>query len=262
MKTSNARIAFWDIETSMLLVGTFGLFDQNIPYTSIIQDWFIICASWKLAGEKTIYTSKITDDKKRFKADPTDDYVVVKALYDLVSSVDILVAHNGDNFDWKKFMARVIYHKLPPIKQPILIDTLKVARQSKFTSNKLGNLAKHFGFPDKLPSSSGMWVGATQGDTTEINRMAQYNKGDIPPLEKLYERLKPYMTGHPNMNLFNPRRNAATYTAGDGCPKCGSEHIRKKGVEYSRTAAYQKYQCCGCGAWFQGKKSLKRSDYR
>ncbi len=247
MKNS-ARIGLWDIETSPLIVATFGLFDQNIPYTSIIQDWFIICAAYKILGEKKIHSCKITDDKGRFVKNYTDDYFVVKELHNFVSKVDILIAHNGDNFDWKKFMARVIYHKLPPIKQPILIDTLKIARQSKFTSNKLGNLAKQFGFPDKLPSGMNMWVKASKGEKQAISQMAKYNIGDIPPLEKLYLRLKPYMKGHPNMNMFQDR---------PGCPKCGGNRIRKKGLEYAKTRAYQKYQCCDCGSWFQGALAKK-----
>lgn len=253
MKNSGPRIGFWDIETSPLIVATFGLFDQNIPYTSIIQDWFIICAAWKRLDEKKIRGCKITDNKSRFKKDHTDDYHVVKALYDFVSSVDILIAHNGDNFDWKKFMARVIKHGLPPIKKPILIDTLKVSRESKFTSNKLGNLAKHFGFPDKLPSGMDMWVKATQGDKPAIEKMAKYNKGDIPPLEQLYLKLKPYMKNHPNMNVFQDK---------PGCPRCGGTHIRRKGFEYSKTGKFQKYQCCSCGVWFQGKKVGKVTEFR
>lgn len=252
--SSAARIGLWDIETSPLIAATFGLFDQNIPYTSIIQDWFIICAAFKILGNKTIKSVKITDNKKRFKKDHTDDYHVVKALYDFISSIDILVAHNGDNFDWKKFMARVIYHRLPPIKQPILIDTLKISRQAKFTSNKLGNLAKHFGFPDKLPSGMDMWVKAAQGNEQAIRRMAKYNIGDLPPLESLYLKLRPYMKSHPNLGLFSRERMV--------CKACGSKHIHRKGYRTNNTGVFPSYQCQDCGAWSQGKSAVKRAELR
>lgn len=247
MKTP--RIVFWDIETSPLIGACFGLYEQNIH---LVQDWFIICAAWRVSGEKTIHTTKLTDDKNRFKKDFKDDYHVIKTLYDIISGVDILVAHNGDNFDWKKFEARYIAHKMPPIKKPLLIDTLKYAKQFKFTSNKLDFLSKHFGYVGKLPSNMALWVGAAYGDEKAIRRMSRYNKGDIPPLEAVYNRFKPYIKGHPNMNLFG----------GKGCPKCGSSHIRRKGIEYARTATYQKYQCQDCGAWFQGEKTTTRSRYK
>jgi hypothetical protein len=247
------RVLLYDLETSPIIAAVWGLYDQNIQYDSILQEWFIICASWKWLDEKQIKTASILDNPKLWVEDHTNDYPVVKALYDAISQADVIVAHNNNGFDWKKFMARVVYHKLPPIPSPLMVDTLKEARRFKFTSNKLDDLSTHLGLDRKIELKKGLWLKASQGDAKSIKELARYNKGDIPPLEDLYLRLRPYMTSHPNWNLHSNK---------PCCPKCGGTNYQSRGVQRYGVSMFQRYRCNDCGTWFREKHSLKRARFR
>lgn len=243
------RIVFYDIETSPLIACTWGLWDQTIPTSSILQDTFIICAAWQVHGQSKIYSVSVLDDRPRFKKDHTDDYHVVKALHRLFSTADVIVGHNANQFDWKRFMGRVIYHKLPPLNIPQMVDTLKEARKYGFTSNKLDYLGKHLKVDQKLGKETGLWPKAAQGDKAAIKKMLVYNRGDIPPLVGLYERLRPYMTTHPNFNLFS---NAIC------CPRCESNSFQRRGYRRTAVSMFQRYQCNECLGWFESTAAIKR----
>ena len=239
------KIAKWDIETSPMVVATFGLFDQNISIGSVIHDWFIICASWQWEGQDHINSVKLTDFPKRFKKDFRDDEDVVKAIHNMLMQADIIVAQNGDNFDIKKLCARAIYHKLPPLPYIPSVDTLKEARRTfKFTSNKLDYIGQFLTGEAKMDTPTGLWMKAMSGDREAIGIMSEYCDQDIVLLTKVYEALKPHMKNHPNMNVFS---------GGDyQCPTCQSPNIVRQGLKVTRAGKKQKWQCQACGAWSVG----------
>jgi hypothetical protein len=247
------RVCFYDLETSPIISAVWALYDQNIPYQHVIQDTFVICASWKFQGESKIDSVSMLDDPKRFIKDHTDDYIIIKKLHWVFEQADVIVAHNGNKFDWKRFMARVVYHGLPPIDQPQMVDTLVEARKWKFTSNKLDDLAAHLKLPRKIENEKGLWVKAAQGDVKSIRAMIRYNKGDIPPLEKLYNKLLPYMKSTPNRNLYSDH---------ECCPKCGSLKFQHRGYNYSRVSKFKKYQCKECFGWFTNKTRVKGAEFK
>lgn len=253
MKIKGPKILLWDIETSPLLMASFTRYDLHVPYSMVLQEWFVICAAWKWLDGKKINGVKITDNKKRFDKDYTDDYHVIQKLAEMVGQADILIAHNGDHFDWKKFTARLIYHKLPMPRRPIMIDTLKLSKEHNFTSNKLDDLGTHLSLGNKKSTSLGLWKRAMRGDKKAIKEMFQYNKGDIPPLENLYLKLKPYTKSLPNMNLW---------CRDESCPRCMSKNYLKKGLVRTTTQIYQEYRCKDCYHYFKGKKALVRKDLR
>lgn len=247
------RILLYDIENTPIVAATFGLFDQNISYPWVLREWNLISVAYKWIDKKQIHSISLLDDPKRFAKNPADDYFVVKKLHSIISQADVIVAHNGNNFDWKKFMARVVFHGLPPIKQPKMVDTLKDARKFKFTSNKLDSLGTHLGLGNKLKIDQSLWIGALKGKKKAIQAIVKYNRADIPPLEKLYLRLRPYVDGHPNQALFGN---------GHECPKCGSSKMQKRGYYYTTVSVFQRYQCNDCLGWSRAKHSVKRTNLR
>jgi predicted RNA-binding Zn-ribbon protein involved in translation (DUF1610 family) len=239
---------FWDIETSLMKVGLFSLYGSKyISHDYILQDWNIICACWKFEGSSRVYSAAVTDDEKRFNINSQDDYYVVKKLRDVLENVDILVAHNGDAFDLKKFNARLIYHRLAPLPNILTVDTLKQARKvAKFSSNRLDYLGKHLGLKGKLDHESGLWQKALEGDKKSIKAMVKYNKRDVILLEDVYKVLLPYMKGHPNI--------ADIYSL--NCPKCNSSDIIKHKTRKSASGLLRdQYQCKSCGGYFTTRKS-------
>ena len=104
--------------------------------------------------------------------------MVIKTLHDVLSEADIIIAHNGDKFDSKKFNTRAIAYGLPPIEPKKSVDTLKIARRRfAFTSNKLSYLAKFLGVESKDESPD--WDKVLAGDEQELRYMRQYNRKEV-----------------------------------------------------------------------------------
>ena len=252
MKTPAPKIVFIDIETSLDIIASYGLREQYHRPENILQDWFMICFSYKFGGGSRIYDCSLIDDMKRYKKNPHDDYAVVKRLHEVLSDAEVIVGHNVANFDWKKFIARVIYHRLPPIDRPLVVDTLKEARKiAQFTSNKMSYLAKHLKIEQKMSHSGDMWLRILRGEAAAVREAVAYCRGDIATTEALYLRLRPYMSAHPNHNQWR----------GDGiecCVKCNSENILRNGFVMRSTGKFQRFQCGDCGAWMRGDKVKKK----
>jgi len=239
-----SKILFWDIETQKLITQTFSLYPDSINHEDIIRDWYIICGAWVFNDNKQVKAVSVMDNKARFTKDPCDDKYVVTKLHEVISQADIIVHHNGDKFDWKKFNARVIYHGLTPLPEIQMIDTLKLARRHfAFTSNRLDYLGRHLGLGQKIETAKGLWEGARLGDKKAINQMVKYNKQDVLLLREVYKKLKPYVR--------------LPFTAIDKCPKCESDHLTKQGIKKTKTNSYQKWQCQDCGSWSQSRLPMK-----
>jgi len=247
------KIILFDIETSLMEFKLTGFGLSNVPdylsHKSIVQDWSIICACWKELGKTKINSTSVSDNPERMKNDPYNDKQVVKDLHKMLMSADILIGHNLKAFDVKKFNARAIYHGLKPIPPTRTIDTLTEARRiAKFTSNRLDYLGEHLGVGGKLPTETGLWDKARQGDVAATKRMVKYCKRDVDLLEKVYMRLRPYMISHPNIAQVDSLN----------CPKCNSDHTKKHQLKTSSTGIRRRqYQCLDCGGFFSERLSLK-----
>lgn len=239
-----------------MVVASWGLFDQNFTPDAIIQDWYIICACWKWHGENEVYSVSLLDDPL-FEpgANHRNDLHIVRKLHEILNEADFIVAQNGDAFDIKKLQARMIYHNLPPLPKIPSVDTLKEARKSfKFSSNKLDYIGQHLDLGAKMDTEKGLWMRALKGSRTAIQSMVDYCKQDVLLLEKVYDRMRPYMKAHPNVNLYQ----RTDYC----CPKCGSPDIMRSGFRYTGTAKIQRWVCNKCKAWFSQGKAEERTVIR
>lgn len=249
------KVLLWDVETSPIIYSGWGLYDQNIPHDNIIEDWKIICASWKWLGEDEVFnqcwrTTKDSDISPFLKK---SDYLVIKCLHKALSEADVIVAQNGDAFDMKKFNTRAIYYGLDPLPEIRSVDTLKVARRVfKFTSNRLDYLGKYLGVGQKIDTPKGLWNNVMRDCRESLKSMIEYCDGDVRLLEGVYLKLLPYIKNHPNRNL---------HEAETCCPKCGSTKNQKRGLRYTLTTASQRFFCINCRGWFYGK-SVFRSKVR
>lgn len=256
--STSPRILLWDIETAKMLlqmeVYQLKQYSTYLPHGSIVRDVWMPCVAWKWLGENVVGSVSVLKDKKRFKAKYWDDYLVVKTMHELISQADILVAHNGDNFDWKMFNMRCVSHGLEPAAKPLMIDTMKIAkREFRFASNSLAYIAKFLGVEDK--GNSPDWGLIAKGDRDAIKYCVRYCRQDIRTLEGVFLKLRPYATNLPNINAIL----RGVYH--DICPKCGHWDLERRGFTYTRAAKYQRVQCKpitgGCGGWSQDKKNLK-----
>lgn len=236
----------WDLETSLMRVGTFTLYPESIAHQNIIDDWYIISAAWKKLHSGRIHAVSGLDNPARFKKDVRDDYHIVKTLRDMLEDVDIIIGHNQNKFDIKKYQARLIYHGLKPLPKLIhSVDTLKeVKRIAAFTSNRLDYLTKHLCGQGKMETGSGLWLRAMLGDRKAIEKMVRYNKVDVKRLEELYLRLLPYMKSHPHVGAMSGENKKTT------CPHCGSANMYVSKTRYSATGDVRiQRQCNECFAY-------------
>ena len=232
------RILIYDIENSPAL-GYFWppMYDTNI--LSITEDWYMLSFAYKWAGEPD---TAIKFERKA--ARKGDDKGLVKKLWALFDEADAVLAHNGDRFDQKKSLARMVFHELPPPSPFIEIDTLKLARQKfAFTSNKLDELAKMFGIGSKKPHQ-GMhtWYGCMENDPEAWASMEEYNKHDVVLLDGLYKRIAPYVRTRMNLQAWD-----GTYR----CVQCGSGNMESRGYRSrgGTERTHRNWKCLDCGKW-------------
>src|SRR5215831_5157430 len=235
------KILIWDIETRPLVVTSWGLWKPYLTHENILQESGLICGAFKWLEEKQVHATQV-DPKK-----PGDDSKVVRDLHMALSVADVIVAHNGDKFDLKKFNARAIVHGLDPLPPIPTVDTLKVAKKYfSFNANRLDYLGGLLGVGRKIHTDYGLWLEVMKGSREALEKMVRYNKQDVLLLEKIYLKLRPYIRNHPNENLHAGEDERV-------CPNCGSSRVQKRGFLFARTTQRQRYQCMGCRAWFSGE---------
>lgn len=232
------KILTFDIEVTPTTVYTWDLWPNGLSHDNIVQEWSIICAAYKYLGKSKVYgikVKKVGDDKE-----------LTRELREVLADADVIIGHNIDKFDVKKFNARLIYHGLQPLPKLTTIDTRKVAKQTAtFLSNRLDYLGKHLLGEGKMHVDYQLWLDVMKGSRVAVNKMMRYNKVDVIRNEQLYLKLRPYMKTHPHIGvMLNKDRGT--------CPKCGSTHLQKRG--YSITNAgikYHRLQCQQCGGCTQ-----------
>lgn len=245
-KANNPRILLYDIETSYTIGAVWGLYDQNVAVT--LKEPYIISFSWKWLGDKTVKVLSLPDFKE-FKKNRTDDKALVQELWNLFDEADVIIAHNGNSFDQKWTYARFIVNGMLPPSPAKYIDTKLVAKSKfKFNSNSLNNLGQYLGLGKKIDTGGiDLWVGCIErNERKSWNLMCKYNKQDVVLLEKVYLKMLPFMTNHPNWNLHLGTTH--------NCPTCGEGKLQKRGFLHTRTTVCQRYQCQGCGGWSSGNK--------
>lgn len=176
------KILFFDIETTPFVSYTWGLWETDV--VKVIDNSYILCVAYKWKGGRMKFIRTNGNDKK-----------LCEELHELFSEADIIVAHNGDKFDIKKTNARLIYWGMTPPEQYKTIDTLKLAKKHfSFPRNKLDSLGEFFDLGRKVKHEGiDLWDLCMKGDAVAWKRMERYNRQDVVLLEKVYNKLLPWM---------------------------------------------------------------------
>jgi len=249
------KILIYDIETSLQLAAVFQLKDNNwINPENLVLERHLISVCWKWLGDKKVQSVSLLDDAKRFANDPHDDRHVAEVFHKVLSEADVIVAHNGDQFDYKYLKTRMLFHGLPVLPPVNSIDTYKVVKQQfNFNANRLDYVGKYLGLGGKKHTPNGLWLDVLKGDKKAIKTMVEYNKRDVTLLEAVFLKLRPYIPNHINRELFGK----------SGCPRCGSRKIQSRGFHRAITKLYRRFQCQSCSGWFKQLTAEKGStNYR
>lgn len=251
-RNNEPRILLFDIENAPNTAYIWQLWTEVISDNMIENPWYLLCWSAKWLNEKKVMSSALIDFPNTYKKNPECDKQVLKKLWKLLDEADIVIAHNAKKFDVRKTNARFIMNGMTPPSPYKIVDTLQVARSKFFfTSNKLDNLGKYLKVGEKLDTGGfKLWKDCMSGKKPAWRKMVRYCNRDVLLLEKVYKRMLPYMSNHPNLGNYIDNTKPL-------CPKCGSHEVVRQGYAYTNTAKYQQYSCKNCGGWCRGRKNLK-----
>lgn len=238
------RILLLDIETAPNLAYVWGTWKQNISMDKIAAKGYVLCWAAKWYGDKEMH----------FRSDQTGTKSMLNAIHKMLDEADVVVHYNGKSFDIPTLNKEFVQYGMNPPSPYKQIDLLQVVRdQFNFPINKLDYVVQSLGIGAKVRHPGfEMWVQCMAGDADAWLTMETYNKRDVVILEKLYDRLRPWIKNHPNHGAFDPSDLAK-------CPSCGGTHLQRRGTAITRDVQYQRYQCADCGSWARGKKAISKS---
>ena len=229
------KILFTDVERFPHDCWSWDIWQTNIPIGFIKHSGGLLCWASKWYKKKQVTFRSLWDDAETYVSD----------AHKLMSEADAIVHYNGKAYDIKAYNVEFARLGLVPPAPSKQIDLYRVVKQNfMLPSYSLAYVLRYFGLPQKLDTGGvELWVKAMAGDQKARNKMRRYNINDTKVLEPLYEKLRPWIKQHPNVNL---------YKAADGtphCATCGSTHLVSNGYRRTAVAAYRRLQCQDCGAW-------------
>jgi rRNA maturation protein Nop10 len=242
----NTKILTIDIETSPVVAAMWGIRKQYVSHTSIIRDWHLLTFAAKWLSNDDVVKHKLSVDEVRNE----DDSRLCILAWDMLNEADIVIAHNGDRFDFKKLNSRFYKHNMIPPSSYQSIDTLKTAFSTfAHTSSKLDYLLNFKDMGGKTDNGGmSLWMSCIgHGETgcdyeieKSMDEMLDYNVNDVVILEQHYLDVRPWIKNHPNLPLYDDINT-------ERCKACGSDDIKWIGKAYTPANRYSEYRCNSCG---------------
>jgi len=224
------RTLVLDIENSYVLGGVWGLFNQNLSLDQMLDYGTVLCWAAKWHGEKAITYRDYT------QLDFLDE------LWGMLDDADAVLTYNGRRHDIPLLNREFIKMGMgppSPFKHIDLYETVK--RNFKFPSGKMQHVLTELNLPTKVEHEGfKLWVKCLEGDEKAWATMKKYNIQDVKVLEKLYDKMLPWINNHPNHSL-----HAKDFV----CPHCGSKHLQSRGVYRTTVGQYRRYYCKDCQSW-------------
>jgi DNA polymerase elongation subunit (family B) len=235
------KILLLDIETAPHLAHVWGCWQQNVGMNQMIEPGYMLCWAAKWLGESEVYFGSLRKGQGR----------MVKEIHALMSEADAICTYNGNKFDLPTLNKEILMSGLQPPPPSKSVDLLRVVKQRfRFPMNKLDYVARQLGLGSKVAHEGHeLWIKCMAGDDAAWRRMCSYNVQDVRLLEKLFEKLRPWIKTLPNAGLHNP-------DTAEVCPKCGSDTFQRRGMAHTGACSYQRFQCCKCSGWFRSTRNI------
>lgn len=230
------KILVLDIETSPTKAWVWKGWKENVHPDQIIEPGQTICigAKWVGCKEKFLFSNWEHGHKK-----------MLKLIHQMISESDAVVTFNGEDFDLATLNGEFIKYGFPPTPPITSIDLIKTVRKLRFFSNRLMFLGPHLGVGGKVKHEGfELWTKVLAGDEAAIKRMSRYCLKDVVLTERLYKKLRPYITNHPYLST-TPRTS---------CGACQSKQLQSRGYRRTKSFIIQRIHCQGCGAWQDGTR--------
>jgi DNA polymerase elongation subunit (family B) len=243
------KVLLLDIETAPNKAYIWQLKTDYVSTDQLISSSHILCVSAKWLGESDITFRSVYEHGQR---------VMLQDIHEMIGDADVVVHYNGTKFDIPTLNREFLCEGMAPPSPLRQVDLLPVVRkQFKFTSNKLDYVCQQLGLGNKVHHKGmELWDGCMANDPASWKVMEKYNKMDVVLLERLYNRLLPWIPRLPNHTLYTG--------LSDSCPRCGSKKFTRRGVAHTYLLTYQRYQCNKCMGWFSGQvdKLIPRTKFK
>lgn len=229
-----------DVETAPHLAAVWGMFNQNVSLDMLLESGYTLCWAAKWYGsDEVMYDSLHRNSQK----------VMMQNLHELLTEADVVIHYNGRKFDIPTINKEFVGMGLKPPAPYKQVDLLETARrQFRFASNKLDYVAKYLGIGQKIKHKGfELWKGCMDGDKESWEQMMEYNIQDVVLLERVYDRMLPWIRSHPNHGLYVDNTDAPV------CPTCGSTHLHSRGTARTTVGLYRRFQCQDCGDWSRSR---------
>lgn len=238
---TNPKILLFDIETSPNLAYVWGLGKQYVGYTQLAKEKKITCICYKWLGKDKIYSLKMDMSKHDLMSyDDDSDKEMINNFIEVYNSADNAIGHNALKFDKGTIRARLIKHGCKDLYPIILDDTYLQSTPIYFNCHKLDYLSRYFELGRKADHPYDLWTDIMQGSNKALNDTVRYCKQDVILLEKVYNKLAPYIKLKFNRSIHAEDPNI--------CPSCGSNNLKKDGVLMtSSLGKRQRLHCNDCG---------------
>lgn len=247
MEERKPKILFYDLEVSRAIVEGYGN-KWDFKVVKLIRPQELMCYSYQWLDEKKPTWVSMHDFSSKTK--------FIESLRDLQHEADIVVAHNAKKFDNKMANRYFIKNNIDPPSPYFVIDTLQVARSKfKFEGNSLNDLCDYLdlGRKEKITYADLEDDFMTSKPSRQtLRQMKKYNDIDVELLIKLYFKLRPYISNHPNM--------ARLMNRSDVCPHCGADEdsLHRHKYRPTKLGLYLQYKCKVCKKYCQSTKPVDR----
>jgi len=257
------KILLYDLETSMILCYTWGIWQANINTQAILEDWSIICFAWQWYGEGgEVQSCSVHDefDKHHVQRFRDNERYLVERLWELVDEADVLVAYNLKRFDKKKMNAKFLEYKLPPPSPYKVVDPLVICKSNfAITSNKMDYVSKYVSDVEegKIGTNLQLWLDSMSDDEDALDEMARYCRNDIAVLSRVYEAVRGWDNKSPNLALHYTDEKIR-------CNSCGStdlEEIPNKS-HHTTLSSFDILRCRNCGKVLRKRKTTLSKEKR
>lgn len=236
MNPTSPSVLVFDVETAPIKAYVWGLRDQNISLSQIIDDWSIIAFGAKWLGSNAVFYA---DTRRKTEKQ------ILSEIWELLDRADIVITQNGKSFDSRRLNARFIHYRMLPPSPYRHIDTyLLVKGAADFTSNKLEYLTeklcvkykklKHSKFP-----GMSLWVECLKGNVKAWEEMKKYNIHDVLSTEELYNRVK----------AWGPQNMPKLFLSPATCSVCGHQAQRRGPVKGKPNLRWVWCKSGTCGKW-------------
>jgi len=247
------KILIFDLEAAADISAGFQRWNVNISSDHVVQEGhWILSAAWKWLGEDEVYSCAVTPEE----ALTCNDINPVSQLYEAFEKSDIVVAHNLDRYDLPLFKTRLLLNGMDNHRTVKGIDTLKIAKQLKFPSNKLSSIAKYLDIEDtKHEMNIKDWIACNNGCPVAIEKMRKYNAQDVVLLEQVYLRLR----------SFDNKSSIDRFYADDKerCSSCGHDSLTSTGNTVKLgVSEYEEVICNSCGHRNRKRKNVISKEKR